>query len=135
MDYSAFQDDPRYQRMIQKIMRIPPEQRAILSASAADETFGDIYARNSLNKMLMEADKQYQDKSLDLRTRSLNTRMGLERETFGEQQRQDKLSTGIGLGQVAAETYFGGQRDELDRALLRRKMGLLDMLEKRYGGV
>jgi len=134
VDYSAFQDDPRYQRMVQKLQRIGPEQRAVMSTMLADETFADEYARKGLRNLLAASTKRYQDKSLDLRSKAFTSRMGLEREAFGEEQRQDRLSTGIGLGQVVAETHFGKQREDIDMALLKRKLEFQNLLKRQYGG-
>jgi len=131
MSYMNFTENPSYQKMVQRIQRIPPEQRAILNTLSVDAQFADENTRKMLASLAQKQNKEYADKSLGLRKKALTSSIGLRRQDFDENVRQDRIATGIGLGQVAAETYFGGQRDEINQAILKKK---LDFMNRYYGG-
>jgi len=125
-----FLESPAYQRAVQRLGRIRPEQRAILNTLSVDAEFADEETRRTLQSMALESDKSYRDESISLRRSGL----GLRKEAFDISQKKDRMATGVGVGQVFAESYFGGKREELDMALLKRKMRFMDRLEKKYGG-
>ena len=131
MSYADFANDPRYQKMKQRLGRIGPEQRAVMNTLSADATFADEQTRRTLKAMAQQADKEYADSVIGLKTRGL----GLSKRAFGFDKTQDRMATGIGLGQVAAESYYGGKREDVENAILKKKLGFMNRLPELYGGV
>jgi len=118
--------------MVQRLGRIRPEQRAILNTLSVDAQFADENTRKMLASLAQAQNKAYADRSFGLRERAFDVSSGLRRREFDEGVKQDRMATGIGIGQVAAETKFGLDRDAIDTAILKKKMAFLD----RYlGGV
>lgn len=141
MSYMDFTQSPGYQRLAQRMGRIRPEQRAIMNTLSVDAQFADEDARKMLASLAQTQNKEYADKTLALKGRALTNRenaitadTALRREAFDYKRDQDRIATGIGLGQLAAETKFGLDRDAIDMALLKKKMAFANRLEKLYGG-
>ena len=123
---ATYRDTPAYQRLIQRQGRIRPEQRAILDTLSVDKDFATEETRRVLQSLRFESDKAYRDKLLGLRERTFDVGIGLRGERFGRAQKQERLATTIGLGEVAAATGFGIERDKIDREILKRKMDFLN---------
>ena len=134
MGYMDFTNSPAYQRAVQRLGRIRPEQRAIMNSLSVDAQFADEDTRKMLASLTQTQNKDYADKSLGLRERAFTADMGLRREAFDYGRKQDRMATGIGIGQVAAETKFGLDRDKIDMEILKKKMGFMNRLEALYGG-
>ena len=134
MSYMDFTNSPAYQRAVQRLGRIRPEQRAILNTLSVDAQFADENTRKMLASLAQTQNKAYADKSLGLRERALTADTGLRREAFDYNRDQDRMATGIGIGQVAAETKFGLDRDKIEMEILKKKMGFMSRLESLYGG-
>jgi hypothetical protein len=158
-----FTQTPAYQRMRQKLLTIRPEQRAVLNTLSMDEQFADAATRRNLAAMAQANNKDYANKSLDLRSKELasnvglrerelaqrgdlgtrqltqsvdvgNRRIGLQRRQFEEGKDQDRMATGLGLGQVIAEADYGQRRDAIDLELLKKRMAFGNRLNKLYAG-
>lgn len=67
---ASFRDTPAYQRMIARMGRIRPEQRAILNTLSIDEEFADEETRRKLQALSHQQNVDYRGKTLDLRTRA-----------------------------------------------------------------
>ena len=131
MSYMNFQDHPRYQRMVQRLGRVAPHQRAILNTLSVDAQYADENTRRMLQGMRLEADKDYRDKSFALRKKRQDTSLDI-REDLAGQERKENLAAGvIGLGQLGAETYFGKRREALNFRLFDR---LLRFQKSKFGG-
>jgi len=118
---------PRYQRALQRLMRMSPEQKAIFTSANLDEVFADEEMKGRLNSMRMAANKEAQAKSLELGERGL----GLQEKEFRFAKRQIPIATAIGLGEVGASTYMGLQRIRADTELAER-LKLRQGLYRRY---
>jgi len=129
MDYT---NHPSYQRMMQKLHSIRPEQRAILNTLSVDAQFADAETRRALATAAQVNNKNYADASLGLRTRALNTDTSLRRRQFENDQEQNKIATGLGIGQVLAEADYGKRRDAIDLETFKKKMSFMNRLN--YGG-
>lgn len=134
MSYMDFTNSPAYQRAVQRLGRIRPEQRAIMNTLSVDAQFADENTRKMLASLAQTQNKAYAGKSLGLRERALTADTGLRREAFDYNRDQDRMATGLGIGQVAAETKFGLDRDKIEMETLRKKWGLMNRLESLYGG-
>lgn len=145
MSMMDFTQSPSYQRMMQKLHTIRPEQRAVLNSLSMDEKFADEATRRNLaaiaqrNKTAYrdkayDANKAYADKALDFRAGAANRSLGLRREAFESEQDQDRMATGLGIGQVLAEADYGRQRDAIDLETFKEKKKLSDRLKQYYGG-
>jgi len=109
-----FENMPSYQRLRQRLSKIRPENRAILNTLSLDADFADDITRRALGTMATKLNYDYVNKGL-----------GLQKEAFDYDQRQDALSNMIGLGNVASSTHFGLERDKIDNEILRRKLAFM----------
>ena len=134
MSYMYFTNSPAYQRVVQRMGRIAPYQRAILNSLSVDAQFADENTRKMLASLSQAQNKEYADKSLRLRERAFTADTGLRREAFDYNRDQGRMATGIGAGQVLAETKFGMDRDKIDMEILKKKMGFMNRLDALYGG-
>jgi len=130
----SWQEDPRYQRALQKLQRMTPDQRAIVDSAMLDESFGDLETRRMIQSMQAGATKKYREKQLSLTSRgqaqqyelqkeglalskeSFENRMranqemqGLKRKEFEFGKKQLPISTAIGVGDVLTSGYMGYQ--------------------------
>uniref|UniRef100_A0A6M3JG80 Uncharacterized protein n=1 Tax=viral metagenome TaxID=1070528 RepID=A0A6M3JG80_9ZZZZ len=141
MGYMDFTNSPAYQRAVQRMGRIRPEQRAIINSLSVDAKFADENTRKMLASLSQAQNKAYSDNSFALREKGLGVRetaltanTGLRRDAFDYNRDQDRMATGLGIGQVAAETKFGMDRDKIDMEILKKKMGFMNNLDALYGG-
>lgn len=120
---SGWRKNPRYQRAIQRLARMSPEQKAILSTMSLDEAFAGEEMSRKIKSMKMAADKETRASHLKLDERSL----GLKERAFKFAKRQVPISTAIGVAGVATSGYLGYQRMKVDTGRaeeLRRLRGL-----------
>jgi len=121
-----YTNSPNFQRMVQRLGRIRPEQRAIMNTLSVDAEFADENTRGMLRSLAQVQDKEYADKSFGLKEKAFDVSTGLRRQAFDEGVKQDRTATGIGIGQVAAETQFGLNRDAVDIETLKMKRAFLN---------
>ena len=131
IDYSQ---SPAYQRAVQRLGRIRPEQRAIMNSLSVDAKFADENTRKMLASLAQKQNTDYANQSLDLRRTAMNMDAGLRRQDFDYKKEQNRIATGVGMGQVASEAYFGRKRDDIEMQTLKKKMDFLDRLSSLYGG-
>lgn len=83
-----WQKNPRYQRAMQKLQRMSPDQRAIVDAAMLDESFGDLEARKMLQSMRAGTSKKQTKQRLDLarRTQATNYELGKEQIGLGKER-------------------------------------------------
>ena len=125
---------PGYQRMMQRLGNIRPEQRAIWKTLSVDPKFANEEARSILASVARQQDVDNANRSLGLRERALSSDIGLRRRAYDEGVRQNRVSAGLGIGQVAAEAKYGMDRDAIDMATYKKKMDFLDQIGQYYGG-
>ena len=131
MDYTQH---PGYQRMVQRLGNIRPEQRAIWKTLSVDPQFANAETRSILSSLAHQQNVNNANRSLDLRERAFTSNMGLRRRAYDDDVKNHNMATGIGLGQVAAEAKYGMDRDALDMATYKKKMEFLDRIGQYYGG-
>ncbi len=126
-----FRRTPRYQRAIQKIRRMRPDQLAILNTLALDESFAGEEMRKEIAMSALSQRDKFRTARLDLAERGGAERferskaglglrgesLALRREGFEFERGQLPISTGIGLAGVAASGFMGHQRLKLDTQL------------------
>ena len=129
-----FRRTPRYQRAVQKIRRMRPDQLAILNTLALDESFADAEMRKEIAMSALSRGVKFRTAQLGLRERGGAERfersktglglrgegLALRREGFEFAKDQLPISTGIGLAGVAASGFMGHQRLKLDTALAQQ---------------
>jgi len=129
-----WQEHPRYQRALQKLQRMSPDQRAIINAAMLDERFGDAESRKMLQSLQAGATKKYSAKSLSLtargqaqrydiakenialsrqrlasQARSNQAMQKLSRKKFKFEKRQLPISTALGVAGVGSSGFLGYQ--------------------------
>ena len=127
---SNWADHPRYQRLQQRVLRMRPDQRAILSTAAADETFASEAMRKKLWAINMATQKEQRGTSLGLAERSLGLTKrkmdfdyGFGQEVMDVGKKQRRMGTLISAAGIPISGYFGYkqmQRDKDEAALNRR---------------
>jgi len=120
-----FRTSPRYQRAIQRLRRMSPEQRAIVSTISLDESFAGGEMRQKLQSMEAAADKEARATSLELGEKKL----GLKTREFRFAKKQLPIATAVGVGQVGASTYLGLKEIEAAEGLAARRR----LTATRYG--
>ena len=124
-----FTGSPRYQRMIQKMAALRPEQRAIVDTAMLDSAFADDAMKRHMRGMSVAADAINKDrtlankeKSLDLQKQSLGLRTSLGKDKldlykknmdWGEKQAD--LGTYIEAASLPVAGYFGYKQMQADQ--------------------
>lgn len=118
-----FQSNPRYQRMIQKIGALRPEQRAIVDTAMADEAFGSEAMRKQLASMKIAADLENREKALenrgkalDLSEQAIGLRTNLLKDAMDFGDKQEKWGTAIGVANLPLAGYFGYEQSKRNLA-------------------
>ena len=108
----SWRDNPRYQRLIQKLARMRPDQRAIFDTAMADKEFANEAMQKHLQGLRLAADLQAKDRSYSLASKRLGLRkkmfeenLGFSQKTFGED---------LGFRQKAHEAGRGLQQEGID---------------------
>lgn len=140
-----WQDNPRYQRALQKLQRMSPDQRAIVDTAMLDESFGDAETRKMITSLQRGSEKKYRTKRLELsgraqtashdiqkqeldlsrqglaeRTRSSTAMQNLRRKSFEYDKSQLPISTALGVANVGLSGYTGYQD-------MKRKQSMADI--------
>ena len=125
-----FRASPAYQRAKQRLGRKTggPVWR-VINALSIDKQFASEDTRKELQALAFESDKEYRDASFALKERAGDIDFGLRKEAFEDREREDLIASGIGLGQVAAESYYGGTREDLEMAILKKKLDFMRKYE------
>ena len=110
-----YRESPAYQRLIQRMDKIRPENRHLLSNLSVDAKFAGEETRRELQALGHKNRMDYANRSLDQR-----------RDVFEEDERQSNIASVIGLGNVAASTHFGLKRNAIDMKLLKRKLAFMN---------
>ena len=139
-----WQNHPRYQRALQKLQRMSPDQRAIVDTAMLDESFGDAETRKMIQSMSAGSEKKHREKELDLSRRTQESRyelgkqslelskqsfasdlesstamQKLNRKKFEFEKSQLPISTVLGVANVGLSGYTGRQ-DMLQKQQLAR---------------
>lgn len=105
-----FQSNPRYQRMIQKIGALRPEQRAIINTAIADEAFGSEAIKKQIASMGIAADVANKKKELDIEEMGMGLRRNLVEDAMNFGNEQERWGTAIGIANLPLAGYFGYQQ-------------------------
>ena len=106
------QNNPRYQRAIQKLRRMTPDQRAVLDSAFIDQQFAESHMGKVLNSMNIEANRKRRKSSVETARRQLDRRQ--RAYEFGKKDR--RMSNIIGAAGLGVNMYSGFA----DRAYNRR---------------
>lgn len=112
----AWTESPRYQRAMQRLARMSPEQKAILNTMSLDETFAGEEMRRKVKSMQLAADKEARARSLKLGER----RLGLKERAFKFTKRQLPITTAISGAGVITSGYLGYQKMMADTERARQ---------------
>ncbi len=106
---ARYKKDPRYQRAIQQLSRMGPDQMAVFNSAAIDASFADEESRRELQSMMAASGNKYRDRSLELRREGVETSQALRRRAFDFEEGQRPLGEAIGVADVLASGYFGNK--------------------------
>jgi len=115
-----FKETPQYQRMVQKIYRMSPHQRAILSTAVADKAFAGSEMANKLKLMEIGANRQYLEERMTLEKQGLKQRYDLTKKRLGAEKEERRLGEAISAGDVITSGFLGKARMDMDVALAKR---------------
>ena len=114
-------ESPRYQRILQRLGSMRPEQRAIFNTAMVDRAFGNEAMQKHLKALALQADTKHRqdliglgERSLGLSRRSLEVRTGLTREKRDFADKQGKLGTYMAAANIPISGYFGKKQMERD---------------------
>ena len=100
----AFEDTPRYRKLIQRMRRMGPEQQAIFSTVAADSAFADEEMRKRLEGMRRKAFWEDRDRNFGLREKQFalsknqsDTNTAIRRDQMKTAQEDEKFGTYLSL--------------------------------------
>ena len=102
-----FQNQPRYQRLIQKFSALRPDQRAILDTAMLDEKFAGDEMKKYMTSIMTAADLANKSRSLDLQEKEYTGKEALFREGQDFEKKQDRLGNYIGAATLPLSGYFG----------------------------
>lgn len=102
-----FMNDPAYQRAIQKIAALSPEDRAVLDTVQADEAFAADDMRKQISAMAAAADKSRSRRSLSLSNKRLDRNVGLANERLDYAKKQDATAEGLGWANIGLSGVTG----------------------------
>ena len=110
-----FSTDPRYQRAIQRLRRMSPDQRAVFNTMALDESFASDEMRKKLQSMQLAADKEARETSVELGKRSL----GLQKREIKFAKKQEPIATTLAIAEAGMDVYKGYQERKSSQELAR----------------
>ena len=119
-----FENNPQYQRMVQKMMRYSPHQQAVLSTALADKEFANQETKKMFSLAQMGAKKEYDRQKLEFQERSRSQSIDLYNEKVGIARRQvDKANiiNTLGVG-LSAKTAYDTNKMAGTRANLIRQI-------------
>ncbi len=109
MAFQWAQDDPKFQRQLQKMAAMGPESKAIFNAGAAEEAWASTNAAKNLRLMQIGNDLKNRKKSFQINMNYKRRNQQLREKAFGHQKRQDRYGTILGalnLGVTGATSYM-----------------------------
>ena len=115
-----FTQNPRYQRAIQRLRRLSPDQRAVFDTLALDESFADEAMRKRLRSMQLATQKEGRAKSLEFGERGLKLK---ERE-FAFEKKQIGPATVLGAAEAGLGVYAGIQERKTAKETARSLLSL-----------
>ena len=114
-----FLDLPRYQRQIQRIQALGPEERAILNTSMVDAAFGANEMKKRLQAMATAADVKAKTKSLEMAKREMDVGFELGREAQDFRKGQQRLGTAISIANIPIAGILGYKQAKRDKEQAR----------------
>lgn len=123
MPQFGWDTDPRYQKAIQKIRRMQPNQKAVFDTALADEHFADKEMKKFLELAKIRAQKDKWDNDIKLRGKEMQQDYELKNRGLDLKERGIGIDAGkVGLGYSALE--LDASRDAMSRDLARANFGL-----------
>ena len=125
-------NNARYQKAIQKIAAIPPEQQAALRSRYRnlDAYFAAMDAKKKLDSEERANNLAYTNAGLGLRRANINlnadanrNRMASDRNWFEHTKNQDLLSSGVGLAQAGIAGKMGRETEAVKLELVKKLLG------------
>jgi len=119
-----FKETPQYQRMVQKIYRMSPHQKAILSTAVADRAFAGSAMQSKLKLMEIGANRQYLNERMALSKRGLQQSYGLKQKELGIRKKESRTAEALGIGNIITSGYLAKKRMDMDIDLSKRLSAL-----------
>ena len=113
-------NNPRYQRVIQRLQGMQPWQRAIFSSAGADTAFASEEMRNKINALNAATLKETREAAFDIGRR----RLDMSRRLMRKGQKDERLAELIGVGNIGVSGILG--KKELELANLQAAKTLAD---------
>ncbi len=113
----GYRESPAFQRMMQRMGRMRPEQMAVLNALSVDVEFADEETRRTLQALSHRQNVEYSNKSLDLRAQASRS---------GQAYRGKELD-------FRAQASASGQAYRSDALDLRTRAGLSELESRNRG--
>ena len=114
-----YSTDPKYQRSIQRLKRMSPEQRAIFNTMALDKSFASEEMRGKIKAMQSAADKEARKSSLELGKGYLK----IQKREVEFAKKQEPLNTILALTEAGIGVYTGYTQMKTSQELARLYLG------------
>ena len=115
MPYGINMEAPRYQRLIQRVTRMRPDQRAILSTAAVDREFASDAMRKKLWAINMATQKGHRDRSYGLAKRRADFEYNIGQEVRDEATKQRRYGTLISAAGIPISGFLGYKQMQRDK--------------------
>ena len=119
-----FRESPQYQRMIQKIYRMSPHQKAILSTAVADRAFAGSAMQKKLKLMEIGINKQYLEERMALQKEGMQKSYALSEKKRGIREKESRTAEALGLGSVITSGYLAKKKMDMDIDTAKRLRAL-----------
>ena len=137
-----WRSNPRYAKVIQRLARMRPDQRAIFSTAMADKEFANEAMQKHLQGLSLAADRQAKDRHFSLASRSLglskkafDTRTNLTRAGMDFEKKQGRLGTMMAAANIPISGYTGYKSMQRDFDEAEETKQFRKKLLESYGGV
>lgn len=125
------QDDPKFQRTLQKLAAMSPSSKAIFNSAVAEEAWAATNAAKKLRLMQIGNDLKNRKKSFQI---NMNYKRGMQHlsdKALGYRKRQDKYGTALGLLNLGTTGLLSSMRNKAARRQADRTNMLLERLINR----
>lgn len=126
-----FQDNPRYERMIQKLSALRPDQKAIVDTAMLDEAFAGEAMKKHLASVSTAADIANRKKALDIQEKGMGLRTNLLRDRMDFDKGQQRWGTAISAANIPIAGYLGYEKMQADTEEARKNREFRDYIMSR----
>ena len=130
MAFKWAQDDPRFQRTLQKLRAMTPESKAIFDAGSAEAAWAKTNAAKRLRLMQIGNELRNRERRFNI---TMDYQRGLaqqRKKAFRGRKRQERFANILGAAGVGISGLLSHKRNILNLRQARRTQQLLERISK-----